>query len=55
MTSTACREEKAVVCAAAYSARGVYHRAQYPVRNLAVRTDSDQVRAVRLASKTRKS
>jgi hypothetical protein len=41
-------QEKAVVCTAAYSACGVYNRAQYPVHRLAERTDSVQVRAVRL-------
>ncbi len=41
LTSTACRDEVAEVCAAAYSAGGVYRRAQYPVRHLAGRTDSE--------------
>jgi hypothetical protein len=41
-----------MVCAAAYSAGGMYRRAQYPVRQLAACTDSDQVRAVRFAHKT---
>jgi hypothetical protein len=45
LTSTACREEVAEVCAAAYSVM------QPPGR--AARTDADQVRIVRLAAKTR--
>jgi len=46
LTSTGCREEVvAEVCAAAYSVM--------PPPGRAARTDSDQVRTVRLASKTR--
>ncbi len=40
LTSTACREEKAVICPVADFASGVYSRAQYPVRLLAARTES---------------
>jgi hypothetical protein len=47
LTSTACREEVAEVYAAAYS------ESVMPPPGLAARTDSDQVRTVRLASKTR--
>ena len=39
-----------MVCIAAYSAGGVYCRAQYPVRHLAERTELDSVCAVRLAN-----
>ncbi len=54
LTSAVCRNEKAVVCAAAYSASGVYCRAQCPVRHpAAARMDSDQVLAVMLAPKAR--
>ena len=45
LTSKACRKVVAEVCAAAYSVM--------PLPGRAARTDSDQVRTVRLAAKTR--
>ena len=46
LTSTERRKENAVVCATVDSASGMQHRTQYPVRHLAERMDSDQVRSI---------